>query len=123
MTTNRAPAPSANRCSRDLREWLSHLSATGRLAVAKPGLGLRHELAAVSDRLEKDKAVLFPNPDGHPVPVAANLLAGRNWIADCLGVSEDDLLDRYQDAVRHPLPWREVNSPLTKLALDTSGLV
>ncbi|MBL6954685.1 MAG: UbiD family decarboxylase [Alphaproteobacteria bacterium] len=109
MTVNKAAAPSANHCSRDLREWLTHLSATGRLAVAKPGLALQHELAAVSDRLEKDKAVLFPNPDGHPVAVAANLLTGRNWIGDCLGVSEDDLLDRYQDAVRHPVPWVEVD--------------
>lgn len=108
MTARKAPAPSANHCSRDLREWLTHLSATDRLAVANPGLGLTHELAAVSDRLEKDKAVLFPEPGGHAVPVVANLLAGRNWIGDCLGVSEDDLLDRYQDAVRNPLPWLEV---------------
>ena len=108
MTADTAPAPSANHCSRDLREWLTHLSATDRLAVANPGLGLTHELAAVSDRLEKDKAVLFPGPGGHAVPVVANLLAGRNWIGDCLGVREDALLDRYQDAVRNPLPWVEV---------------
>ena len=108
MTVGIAPAPSANHCSRDLREWLTHLSATDRLAVANPGLGLTHELAAVSDRLEKDKAVLFPGPGGHAVPVVANLLAGRNWIGDCLGVGEDALLDRYQDAVRNPLPWVEV---------------
>ena len=108
MTVGTAPAPSANHCSRNLREWLTHLSATNRLAVANPGLGLTHELAAVSDRLEKDKAVLFPGPGGHAVPVVANLLAGRNWIGDCLGVGEDALLDRYQDAVRNPLPWVEV---------------
>ena len=52
MTADTAPAPSANHCSRDLREWLTHLSATDRLAVANPGLGLTHELAAVSNRLE-----------------------------------------------------------------------
>ncbi|MBT3535558.1 MAG: UbiD family decarboxylase, partial [Rhodospirillaceae bacterium] len=108
MTVTKAPAPSANHCSRDLREWLTHLSATDRLAVAKPGLGLKHELAAVSQRLERDKAVLFPSPDGHAIPVVANLLAGRDWIGDCLGVSEDDLLSRYQDAVRNPVPWVEV---------------
>ena len=110
MNATEAAAPSANHCSRDLREWLTHLSATDRLAVAKPGLGLKHELAAVADRLELDKAVLFPSPDGHPVPVVANLLAARGWIGDCLGVSENDLLDRYQDAVRNPLPWVEVDA-------------
>jgi 2,5-furandicarboxylate decarboxylase 1 len=109
MTAKKAPAPSANHCSRSLRDWLTHLSATNRLAVAKPGLGLRHELAAVADRLQRDRAVLFPSPGGHAIPVVANLLAGRNWIGDCLGVSEDDLLSRYQEAVRKPVPWVEVD--------------
>ena len=108
MTGNKAAAPSANHCSRDLREWLTHLAATDRLAAAKPGLGLVHELAAVSDQMELDKAVLFPRPDGHDMPVVANLLASRKWIGDCLGVSEDDLITRYQDAVQNPLPWVEV---------------
>ncbi len=101
-------APTANHCSRDLREWLTHLSATDRLEVAKLGLGLKYELAAVSQRLERDKAVLFPGPDGHAVPVVANLLASRAWIGDCLAVSEDEVIQRYQDAVRNPVPWVEV---------------
>jgi 2,5-furandicarboxylate decarboxylase 1 len=108
MTGNKAAAPSANHCSRDLREWLTHLAATDRLAAAKPGLGRVHELAAVSDQMELDKAVLFPRPDGHDMPVVANLLASRKWIGDCLGVSEDGLITRYQDAVQNPLPWVEV---------------
>ena len=108
MTVNKAAVPSANHCSRDLREWLTHLAATDRLAVAKPGLGLVHELAAVSDQMELDKAVLFPRPDGHEMPVVANLLASRKWIGDCLGVSEDNLITRYQDAVQNPLSWVEV---------------
>ncbi len=119
MTADKAPAPSANHCSRDLREWLTHLAATDRLAVAKPGQGLVHELAAVSDQLELDKAVLFPNPDGHDIPVAANLLASRKWIGDCLGVSEDDLIARYQDAVRNPLPWVEVDDGPVQAVVHT----
>ncbi|MFP6695992.1 MAG: UbiD family decarboxylase [Alphaproteobacteria bacterium] len=104
-----ASTPSANYCSRDLREWLNHLSATDRLAVAKPGLGLKHELAAVSQTLERDKAALFPAPDGHPVSVVSNLLTSRRWIGDCLGVAEDQVISRYRDAVHHPLPWVEVD--------------
>ncbi|MFP6774091.1 MAG: UbiD family decarboxylase [Alphaproteobacteria bacterium] len=104
-----ASAPSANYCSRDLREWLNHLAATDRLAVAKPGLGLKHELAAVSQRLEREKAALFPAPDGHAVPVVSNLLTSRRWIGDCLGVAEDQVISRYRDAVHHPVPWVEVD--------------
>ena len=104
-----APAPSTNRCSRDLREWLRHLSATDRLVMAKPGVGLTHELAAVVQRLERDRAVILPQPGGHAVPVVANLLASRRWISDCLGVAEDQVIQRYQSAVREPLPWVEVS--------------
>ena len=119
MTASKAVAPSANHCSRDLREWLTHLSATDRLATAKPGLGLVHELAAVSDRMELDKAVLFPKPGGHDIPVVANLLASRKWIGDCLGVSEDGLIARYQDAVRNPLPWVEVEDGPVQAVVHT----
>ena len=94
--------------SRDLRQWLTQLSDSDRLAVAKPGMGLNHELAAVAKRLENDKAVLFPSPGQHGVPVVTNLLADRGWIAECLGVSEAELIGRYQDAVRNPVPWTEV---------------
>ena len=93
---------------RDLRQWLGHLSASDRLALAKPGLALRHEVAALAKRLENESAVLFPSPDQHAVPVVANLLADRGWIAESLGVPEDQLVARYQQAVREPLAWTEV---------------
>ena len=93
---------------RDLRQWLAYLSASDRLALASPGLALHHQVAAVAKRLENDTAVLFPSPDQHAVPVVANLLADRGWIAESLGIDQDQLLARYQHAVREPLPWTEV---------------
>lgn len=92
----------------DLRSWLRYLAACGRLAVARDGVSLVHELAAVARRTEHQSAVLFPRPGGHRIPVVANLLAGRSWMADALGVPEAELLSRFQQAVREPLPWREV---------------
>ena len=94
----------------DLRAWLTHLAGRGRLAIAREGIGLADELAAVAKRLERDRAVLFPRPDGHEIPVVANLFAGRDWVADAIGVSEDQLLPRFLAAAREPLPTREVAS-------------
>jgi 2,5-furandicarboxylate decarboxylase 1 len=108
MSSASRPEAANAACPRDLREWLSQLDRTGRLAVARPGIGLNHELAAVAKRLEHDKAVLFPSPEGHAVPVVANLLADRRWVAESLGVDMDGLVSRYKDAVRDPLPWVEV---------------
>jgi 2,5-furandicarboxylate decarboxylase 1 len=94
----------------DLRSWLNRLAATERLAVARQGVSLINELAGISKRLERTHAVLFPDPDGHRIPVVANLFADRSWIADSLGVETDELLRRFQDAVRAPLPWAEVTA-------------
>jgi 2,5-furandicarboxylate decarboxylase 1 len=95
---------------KDLRSWLTHLSEHGKLAVAREGIDLTDELAAVSKRLERDRAVLFPKPGGHGIPVVANLLAARDWVADAIGVKEDQLLIRFLAAAREPLPVREVAS-------------
>src|SRR6266702_2314389 len=94
----------------DLRAWLTHLAGRGRLAIAREGIGLADELAAVAKRLERDRAVLFPRPGGHEIPIVANLFAGRDWVADAIGVSEDQLLPRFLAAAREPLPTREVTS-------------
>ncbi|ABD86413.1 UbiD family decarboxylase [Rhodopseudomonas palustris] len=93
----------------DLRSWLRQLEACGRLALARSGVALIDELAAVAKTLERDTAVLFPQPGQHAIPVVANIFADRSWVADSLGVPTDQLLTRFQDAVRHPLPWVEVD--------------
>src|ERR1700733_16036426 len=92
----------------DLRGWLNQLVAADRLAVAKKGVSLIDELAAIAKKLENERAVLFPEPGHHPIPGAPNLFADRSWIADALGVPVGKLLSNFQNAVRHPLPWVEV---------------
>jgi 2,5-furandicarboxylate decarboxylase 1 len=95
---------------KDLRGWLTQLESSGRLAVAKEGVSLIDELAAISKRLEYERAVVFPRPGGHAMPVVANIFADRGWVAESIGASTDQLLTRFQDAARHPLRWTEVDS-------------
>ncbi|MGQ9367047.1 UbiD family decarboxylase [Azospirillum sp. ST 5-10] len=102
-----AQEPQAGRAA-TLRDWLDHLAARDRLAVARPGVGLRFELAAIAKRLDGRKAALFPSPDGHAMPVVAGIVADRGWIAEAMGVPRGGLLARYRDAARNPLPWHEV---------------
>ncbi|MDE2064354.1 MAG: UbiD family decarboxylase, partial [Bradyrhizobium sp.] len=71
-------------------------------------VSLIDELAAIAKKLENERAVLFPEPGQHKIPVIANLFADRSWIADALAVPADQLLSTFQNAVRHPLPWVEV---------------
>ncbi len=111
MEASRAiPATERNWQHPDLRGWLQRLVATDRLVVAREGVSLIDELAAVAKKLELESAVLFPKPGGHAIPVVANLFADRSWIADSLGFPASELLSRFQNAVRHPLPWVEVTA-------------
>jgi 2,5-furandicarboxylate decarboxylase 1 len=106
--TEMAQTLAGHNASPDLRSWLRRLAATGRLAVARNGIALIDELAAVSKKLELERAVVFPRPGGHPMAVVSNLFVDRSWVADSIGVPTKDLLARFQQAVRQPLPWTEV---------------
>lgn len=93
-----------------LREWLDYLAASHRLAVVRPGVSLRFELAAIAKRLDGTKATFFPRPGGHAVPVVSGLVSDRGWMAEAMGVSEDRMLPHFQHAAMNPLPNNEVKT-------------
>ncbi|MGU3421827.1 UbiD family decarboxylase [Methylobacterium sp. D54C] len=92
---------------RSLRDWLDRLAQSGRLSVARPGIGLRHEAAAVANRLDGRSATLFPRPGGRAGTIASGLVSSRAWMAEALGTREDRLIAHFQRACAEPLPWRE----------------
>lgn len=93
---------------KDLRVWLQHLTNTDRMVVARENIELKHKLAAVAKRLDGTQAVYFPKPGGHEIPVISGFAARRSWIAEAMGVAEDQLLDRFRHAADNPIPWQEV---------------
>lgn len=93
--------------ARSLRDWLDRLAASGRLSVARPGIGLRHEAAAVANRLDGRSATLFPRPGGRPGTIVSGLVSSRAWMAEALGTREDRLIAQFQRACAEPLPWHE----------------
>ena len=92
---------------RSLRDWLDHLAARDRLAVIKPDVGLRFELAAIAKRLDGRRATLFPRPGGHPIPVVSGLISDRAWMAEAMGVEPAEVVTRFQEAALAPVPWHE----------------
>jgi 2,5-furandicarboxylate decarboxylase 1 len=108
---------------RTLRDWLDHLAARDRLAVIKPRVGLRFELAAIAKRLDGRKATLFPHPDGHGIPVISGLVSDRGWIAEAMGREPSDMLQCFQDAALNPIPWQEVaTAPVQEVVHRTVDL-
>jgi 2,5-furandicarboxylate decarboxylase 1 len=106
----RAHGDNAPQPVRTLRDWLDHLAARDRLAVLKPNVGLKFELAAYAKRLDGQRATMFPQPGGHPIPVVSGLVSDRGWMAEAMGVEPAEMLARFQEAASHPTPWQEVKS-------------
>ena len=103
-----------------LRDWLAHLATTGRLAVARPNVSLKHELAAIAKTLDGRQATLFPQPGGHPLAVVSGLVSAREWIAEAMGVEHADMLARFEHAAANPLPCAVVERAPVQQVVETS---
>lgn len=102
-----APAPTGRALG--LRDWLRRLEATDRLAVARPGIALKFELAGLANRLDGNRALVVPAPKGHPDgTVISGLLSRRAWMAEALGVAEEDLVPAFQQAAKTPIAPLEI---------------
>lgn len=101
--------PSLNtRAFHSMRDWIAHLEKTKRLVRTKKGVPLKYTLAAIAKQLDGEKAVLFPNPDHHPIAVVSGIVSKRDWIAETMGISNNMLLKHFREAVLNPIPWREI---------------
>ena len=87
---------------RTLRDWLDHLAARYRLAVLKPNLDLKFELAAHAKRLDGLRATVFPRPGGHPIPVVSGLISDRGWVAASITASVPRRSSRGPRSGAHP---------------------
>ena len=112
--------------ARSLRGWLKHLAASGRLAVAREGVSLEYELAAIAKKLDGKQAVLFPRPAGYAVPVVSGHVASRHWIAEAMGTTDAGLLACFRDASEHPTPWKEIpaaQAPVRQVSVEQPDLL
>jgi 2,5-furandicarboxylate decarboxylase 1 len=110
MKPGNSPSAAPPVAIRDLRQWLERLDTTGRLAVIRDNVPLKHTLAAIAKRLDGKQAAFFPKPDGHAMPVISGFMSRRAWIAEAMGVQQSELLATFRHAAENPVPWQEVGA-------------
>ena len=111
--------------ARSLRGWLRHLAASQRLVLAREGVKLKFELAAIAKKFDGKQAVLFPKPEGHAVSVVSGYVADRHWIAEAMHVDGAGLLAAFRDASDHPMACHEVPrdaAPAQQVVIDAPDL-
>lgn len=104
-----------------LRPWLRRLEETGRLAIARPGVSLTHELGGIANRLDGRKATFFPAAGHGRMAVVSGLLSDRTWMAEALGLTSATLLGAFQNAVAKPVRWVETDDAPCQQIIHEDG--
>ncbi|HEY3304302.1 MAG TPA: UbiD family decarboxylase [Candidatus Binatia bacterium] len=89
------------------------------LEISKP-VDLRNVAALVP---QSEKALLFSNIEGYPIPVASGLLQSRNRLALAIGVDYSGIEKKLREAMDHPIKPRMVKKAPVKDVIHTGGKV
>ena len=93
----------------DLRGYLKQLEKKNELLKIKEPISAKLEIAAVMQRFDADKALLFEKVDGYDVKVVGGVCGTRERILQGLGVESMELYPLLQQAIRNPMRCEVVN--------------
>ncbi len=108
-----------------LRTWLSELDAKGFLRrIAKP-VDLKFELAALGKKADGKYPLYFEKPSGSSMPVVTGIASSREFFGLALGVTRDEVAERFARAQANPGEWRMVpasDAPVKEIVTDRVDL-
>lgn len=93
----------------NFRDWIESLRAKGNLIEAKRPLSSHLEAAAFIKALEPKPTLLKIKES--EIPIAANICASRNLIAEYLDIQPGEVVATLLDAIEHPTKPQTINSP------------
>lgn len=92
----------------NFRSWMEAWEKKGWLTrIRKPVEG-RYVLGGITQKLGKEKAVLFEHVGEYSIPLVTNFIFSREALADSLGWEKEDLIPRLQKAMEKPLPCKVI---------------
>lgn len=100
----RVRVPVAWPAAQSMRSWLGELDARGELARIGTPIAADQEVAAVLERADGRRAVLFEAVRDADFPLAGNLVLNRAHLARAMGCGPRDAADRYRRALAAPRP-------------------
>ena len=90
----------------DLRKWIAEMDRQGMMKHIFREVSPIHELAAVGKKLEPEYGAFFEYVEGSKIPVVTGLMTSRDRMAMSMGISYEELLQRFNKALAEPLPCK-----------------
>ena len=86
------------------RDWVNYLDSTGLLARVNKNIDQKHQLAALSKKVETRKAVLFESVGNYSMPVVSNICFSRDCYSWCMETQREYLVEHILKAIDQPEP-------------------
>lgn len=94
---------------------MDKLRRNGDLMECNTPVDPKFELGAVLRYFENEKPMIFNNVKGYDMPVIGALYGNRRIYYDLMGVTRENRIERFMDAIVNPQPYRVVNDgPIRK---------
>ena len=83
----------------DMRSFLQQIKKTNDLFTVKKKVSTKYEIAAVTEKLDGSKAVLFENVQGSKFKLVSNLVGSRDRFAQAIGSKKSDINQKIVKAI------------------------
>ena len=106
-----------------MRDFLNELDRTGDLIHVRREVSVKHEIAAVAQKLDGKPIIFEKVKESEGYRVALGVCGARGSLARALGVRTNELLGRVLDAVENPSPFQTTErAPCQEVAEDVVDL-
>jgi len=78
----------------DMRSFLQQIKKTNDVFTVKKGVSTKYEIAAITEKLDESKAVLFENIKGSKFKMVSNLVGSRDRFAQAIGAKKSELIKK-----------------------------
>lgn len=104
------------------RGWIEYLESKGLLVRVNKNIGPEHQLAALTKKVDGQKAIFFEHVGNCQMPVVSNLFFSRDCCGWCMEVHRDQLAEHILNAIEQPQPCSYVESAPFKENVIQEGL-
>ncbi|MCW2724330.1 MAG: hypothetical protein JWN35_1251 [Frankiales bacterium] len=112
--------------TQDLRSWLTRLDDEGELGVVRSRIDADQDVAAVLEKTDGRRAVLFTDVADAQFPLVGNTVLGRDSLARAMGCTPQETSARYAAALSNPRPCKEIaaqDAPVLANRMDDARLL
>lgn len=92
------------------RGWIEFLEYKDLLVRIRKAVDPKYQLAAVTKKVDGQKAILFEHVGNYQVPVASNLCFSRDCYSWCMEINKEHLIEQILNAMEQPEPCAYVES-------------